>query len=68
MTRKKLDKACSANEKIRLKSFHTSEALKRKIRKITEDYRRKGWDLKKIENCGEFIHLRFGLIRCNEQN
>jgi len=66
MTRQNQKKERGAEARIKLRSFHSSEALKSKIRKTTEDYRKKGMSLMNIESCGEFIYLRFGLLRCNE--
>ncbi|MEE4310383.1 MAG: hypothetical protein V2J62_00820 [candidate division KSB1 bacterium] len=61
MTKSEKRKETCTEAKIRLKSFHSSEALKCVIRKTTEAYKKKGMDLKRIESCGKFIYLKFCL-------
>jgi hypothetical protein len=46
-------------EKICLRTFHASEALKNKIRKTMIDYQQQGWELIRISIQGPCIHLKF---------
>jgi hypothetical protein len=57
----KIENISSVEEKILISAFHDSEALKEQIRKTTNHYAKKGWNLTNISSHGGYVFLRFNV-------
>jgi hypothetical protein len=59
----KIETTSSVEEKILISTFHDSEALKKQIRKTTDRYAKKGWNLTNISSDGGYVFLRFSGLK-----
>jgi hypothetical protein len=59
----KIENTSSVEEKILISAFHDSETLKEQIRKTTDHYAKKGWNLTNISSQGGFVFLKFSGLK-----